>query len=195
MRDAIGAGMKEMASTLSQVAIGEVRESEKIDGGSSAPIAPSDFASTLVMSLRVEDQCAIAWIGDSRAYLFRDGLLALLTQDHSVARIEYGERHPDRADLDPDGRVLVRACMLDVPLDPNRSDILGGRRSAAVVFRRTQRGRAVARLSRNTDQSGASQWRERVVVTCLPRQSRLDEYARQHFHCCLRVRFGHQPAV
>ena len=43
----------------------------------------TDMSSTLVLARVDEDQLAIAWCGDSRAYLWRHGELVPLTRDHS----------------------------------------------------------------------------------------------------------------
>ena len=47
------------------------------------------MGSTVVVALFVRRSLVVAHIGDSRAYLFRDGTLSCLTQDHNVAAIMY----------------------------------------------------------------------------------------------------------
>jgi serine/threonine protein phosphatase PrpC len=42
------------------------------------------MGTTLVGALATGSRCALAWVGDSRAYLLRDGHFAQLTEDHSV---------------------------------------------------------------------------------------------------------------
>lgn len=66
---------------------------------------------TLTVALVVGDSLAIAHVGDSRAYLFRDGQVEQLTRDHSlVARlVEMGQQSAEDAALDPRRNVLYRA--------------------------------------------------------------------------------------
>jgi serine/threonine protein phosphatase PrpC len=42
------------------------------------------MGTTIVAALVMDNRCAVAWVGDSRAYLLRDGHFAQLTEDHSV---------------------------------------------------------------------------------------------------------------
>jgi protein phosphatase len=55
------------------------------------------MGSTVVAMAIGEEQLAIAHAGDSRAYLFRDGTLARLTRDHSVAE-EMRAARPEMTD-------------------------------------------------------------------------------------------------
>lgn len=64
------------------------------------------LGTTVTAILRSENKCALAHIGDSRAYLLRDGKTTLLTKDHTfVQRLidegrlteEEAERHPQRS--------------------------------------------------------------------------------------------------
>ncbi|HWY63192.1 MAG TPA: protein phosphatase 2C domain-containing protein [Rhizomicrobium sp.] len=54
---------------------------------------------------------ACLWVGDSRAYLARDGRLLQLTQDHSLVQelIEIGYIDPSEARAHPNGNVITRA--------------------------------------------------------------------------------------
>jgi serine/threonine protein phosphatase PrpC len=59
-----------------------------------------DMGTTVVACLVVEPmRVVIGHLGDSRAYLLRDGKLAALTRDHSLARewVEQGEMSPSEA--------------------------------------------------------------------------------------------------
>jgi serine/threonine protein phosphatase PrpC len=66
---------------------------------------------TLTVALAAEDLIAIAHVGDSRAYLYRDGAVAQVTHDHSfVARlVEIGQATPEEAAIDPRRNYLLRA--------------------------------------------------------------------------------------
>jgi protein phosphatase len=66
------------------------------------------MGATLVMTLIRENCCFVANMGDSRAYLFRQGKLRQLSEDHSVVGIllrtgeigqEEADRHPARGQL------------------------------------------------------------------------------------------------
>ncbi len=76
------------------------------------------MASTVVAALLTQQGVTVAHAGDSRAYLFRDGTLERLTDDHSLVAVleaneeitaEEARRHPMRS-------VIVRAIGLDQEL-------------------------------------------------------------------------------
>jgi PPM family protein phosphatase len=62
-------------------------------------------------------QAHIAWVGDSRAYLWRGGELRRLTRDHSLVQlmVQQGEISPAEAETHPDRNVLVRCLGFDHP--------------------------------------------------------------------------------
>lgn len=73
-------------------------------------------AGTTVVAAMIEGSTAhIAWAGDSRAYLLRDGGLDLLTHDHSVVQelVDSGLLTPDRAENHPQSHVVTRALGVD----------------------------------------------------------------------------------
>jgi protein phosphatase len=63
----------------------------------------------------------LAHVGDSRAYLFRDGSLEQLTTDHTVVGelVRRGRLTPELAAVHPERSILTRAVGLDprVPVD------------------------------------------------------------------------------
>jgi serine/threonine protein phosphatase PrpC len=63
----------------------------------------------------------LAHVGDSRAYLLRDGSLAQLTTDHTVVAelVRRGRLTPEQAAIHPERSILTRAVGLDprVPVD------------------------------------------------------------------------------
>lgn len=61
---------------------------------------------------------AIAWVGDSRAYLFRGNELRRLTRDHSLVqyRVQQGELTPAEAEVHPERNVLIRCLGFDHPV-------------------------------------------------------------------------------
>jgi serine/threonine protein phosphatase PrpC len=56
-----------------------------VDAGRSQPEGRR-MGTTAVLALHCHDQCYVAGLGDSRAYLIRGGKVELLTVDHSVAQ-------------------------------------------------------------------------------------------------------------
>jgi serine/threonine protein phosphatase PrpC len=70
---------------------------------------------TTMTLLKVEDGIAtIAHIGDSRAYLLRDGELRQVTEDHTVAAeyVAQGQLSPEQAASHPQRHMLVRTLGL-----------------------------------------------------------------------------------
>ncbi|SEN18116.1 protein phosphatase [Paracoccus alcaliphilus] len=57
----------------------------------------------------------IAWVGDCRAYLWRRGILRLLTRDHSVVQemVDQGLLRDEERELHPERHVVTRAVGID----------------------------------------------------------------------------------
>jgi PPM family protein phosphatase len=73
----------------------------------------------------------LAHVGDSRAYLLRDGSLEQLTTDHTVVGelVRRGRLTPDQAAIHPERSILTRAVGLDprVPVDtPDPLELVPG---------------------------------------------------------------------
>ncbi|MBC7224837.1 MAG: serine/threonine-protein phosphatase [Anaerolineae bacterium] len=66
---------------------------------------------TLLLALVVGDQLYLAHVGDSRAYLIREGHAEQLTRDHSLVGrlVELGELSPEQARSHPQRSLLYRA--------------------------------------------------------------------------------------
>ena len=76
-----------------------------------AQIADGPIATTVVVLLLHADHFACLWVGDSRAYLLRDGVLCPLTSDHSVVQdlVDAGELTESEAGTDPRRHIITRA--------------------------------------------------------------------------------------
>ena len=88
---------------------------------------------TTMTLLKVEDDIAtIAHIGDSRAYLLRDGELQQVTEDHTVAAeyVAQGQLSPEQAASHPQRHMLVRTLGLTrfVNVDEVKLDLAPGDR-------------------------------------------------------------------
>ena len=79
---------------------------QSIGGDASAVIG-----STVVSLLGFAEHCLMIWMGDSRIYRVRDGMLEQLTRDHSQVEflIDLGELSPEDAESHPDANVITRA--------------------------------------------------------------------------------------
>ncbi len=75
---------------------------------------------TTIVALAIKDwQFAVLWVGDSRAYLLRNGQLVQLTQDHTQVQMMVGRGLIDAADAEshPMSHVLSRAVGVQEALE------------------------------------------------------------------------------
>jgi protein phosphatase len=96
------------AGEAMQRALAEANEAI-VDAGKHQPPGRR-MGTTAVLALRRADQCYVAGLGDSRAYLVRDGQVEQLTVDHSVAQalVQSGALTPEEARHSPYQHVLHR---------------------------------------------------------------------------------------
>jgi serine/threonine protein phosphatase PrpC len=75
-------------------------------------LRPADGGASTVMTL--------AHVGDSRCYLFREGLLTMLTQDHSLVeeQVRMGELTPQEAEAHPMRNIITRAVGSQADVEP-----------------------------------------------------------------------------
>lgn len=78
------------------------------------PTEAGDLGSTLTLAVVEEERLTVAHVGDSRAYLWREGKLHQLTEDHSVpgALLKQGKITPEEAHDHPHRHVLYRCLGL-----------------------------------------------------------------------------------
>ncbi|MDQ7090207.1 MAG: protein phosphatase 2C domain-containing protein [Methylococcales bacterium] len=76
------------------------------------------MATTVVVAKIVENQFEIAWVGDSRAYLFEKGQLKQLTHDHSFIQtlIDSGHISEQQAKIHPQRNLISQALGGNTPL-------------------------------------------------------------------------------
>jgi len=129
-----GANAGEVAAGLAAAALREIR-----DGGSgeeavetliqeanrrvyqraTEDAAASGMGTTMTVALLEDGQVRIGHVGDSRAYLIRDGGLSQLTDDHSLVGelVRSGKLTPEDAESHPQRSVITRALGTDPDVD------------------------------------------------------------------------------
>jgi serine/threonine protein phosphatase PrpC len=136
-----GAQAGELASNLAAGALrddegragsGERRVSELIQEAnrrvyqrSSEDAAASGMGTTMTVALVGDGAVAFGHVGDSRAYLIRDGKLEQLTEDHSLVAelVRSGKLSPEEAGTHPQRSVITRALGTDPDVDPDTFSI------------------------------------------------------------------------
>ncbi|HJP65837.1 MAG TPA: Stp1/IreP family PP2C-type Ser/Thr phosphatase [Actinomycetota bacterium] len=86
------------------------RANQEILERSAADQALRGMGTTVTAFLTDQDKGYVAHVGDSRAYLLRDGNLQRLTRDHSLVErmVEEGRLEPDQARHHPQQNILTR---------------------------------------------------------------------------------------
>ena len=69
------------------------------------------LGTTIVTAVVVDDHMTLAHVGDSRAYLLREGKFKQVTRDHSVVQelVDQGKLTPEQARMHPHKNVITRA--------------------------------------------------------------------------------------
>jgi len=83
---------------------------------------------TTVVAARIAgNRYEVAWVGDSRAYLWRDGRLAQVSQDHSVAQemVAQGNLTAEQARAHPHRNVVTQALGVTDPTHLNVATTTG----------------------------------------------------------------------
>ena len=130
-----GAQAGELASSL---AAGAVREDEAAAGSgerrvaeliqeanrrvyerSSQDAAASGMGTTMTVALVEDSVVTFGHVGDSRAYILREGTLEQLTEDHSLVAelVRSGKLSPEEAETHPQRSVITRALGTDPDVD------------------------------------------------------------------------------
>jgi len=131
-----GAQAGEVASGLVVAAFGDFREANHLSGGerlaavireanrriyerATRDTGASGMGTTVTAALVEDDLIAVAHVGDSRAYVIRDGKLEQLTQDHSLVAdlVRDGRLTPEEAEVHPQRSVITRALGTDAEVD------------------------------------------------------------------------------
>jgi PPM family protein phosphatase len=83
------------------------------------------MGTTLTAFVAGRDRIYLAHVGDSRAYLLRDGDLRLLTEDHTLVQrmVKEGRLTPEQAEIHPQRSVLTRALGIEVELEVDQATV------------------------------------------------------------------------
>jgi PPM family protein phosphatase len=86
---------------------------------SSSDPSTSGMGTTMTVAVVEEAGVTIGHVGDSRAYLVREGKLEQLTEDHSLVNelLKSGKLSPQEAELHPQRSVITRAVGTDPDVD------------------------------------------------------------------------------
>ena len=78
-----------------------------------------DMGTTVTLLYREGDTAYVGHVGDSRAYLYRGGVLRTLTRDHSLVAtlVEEGEITEEEARVHPQRNIILRALGLEAQVE------------------------------------------------------------------------------
>jgi serine/threonine protein phosphatase PrpC len=136
-----GARGGEIASRVAATALGEavdgsgedrvvalIREANrKVFERASEDSDASGMGTTMTVALVEDGVVSIGHVGDSRAYLIRDGNLEQLTEDHSLVAelVRSGRLSPEEAETHPQRSVITRALGTDPDVDVDSFSVEG----------------------------------------------------------------------
>src|SRR6266702_1682539 len=113
-----GAQAGEVASGLAAAAL--IQEANRrVYQRSSEDAAASGMGTTMTVALVEDGTIAFGHVGDSRAYMVRNGSLEPLTADHSLVAelVRSGKISPEEAEVHPQRSVITRALGTDPDVD------------------------------------------------------------------------------
>lgn len=96
------------------------RAHEELRRGTREDEARHGMATTLTAVLARDDRVTLVHVGDSRAYLLRDGELRRLSTDQTLVQllVDRGDLTPDRVAAHPFRNVVLRSVNGDEPMQP-----------------------------------------------------------------------------
>jgi serine/threonine protein phosphatase PrpC len=132
-----GMGGAQAGEVASRLAAAALKESGAGDGGAERIVAliqeanrrvynrsstdpnTSGMGTTITVALVENDRVAFGHVGDSRAYLIRDGRMEQLTEDHSLVNelLKSGKLSQEEAESHPQRSVITRALGTDPDVD------------------------------------------------------------------------------
>jgi PPM family protein phosphatase len=113
--DAFSAGLPDDGTPEERLAVVVQRANREIHDRSHNEAENAGMGTTVTAAYLDEDAVALAHVGDSRAYLLRDGELSRLTEDHSLVEelLRDGRLTEEEAFEHPQRSVITRALGID----------------------------------------------------------------------------------
>src|SRR3954453_13266628 len=124
--ETLGRGLADGGGPPQELLAKRVSEAnEKIHDLSRSDTKRAGMGTTLPAVYVGESEAAIAHVGDSRAYLFRDGALRRLTEDHSLVEelMRQGKLTPEEASDHPQKSLITRALGPEPSVEVDRQTI------------------------------------------------------------------------
>src|SRR3954452_24664396 len=124
--ETLGRGLPDGGGPVQELLAARVEEAnEKIHSLSRTDANRAGMGTTLTAIYVGEDEAAIAHVGDSRAYLFRDGELRRLTDDHSLVEelMRQGKLTPEEASDHPQKSIITRALGPEPVVEVDRQTV------------------------------------------------------------------------
>lgn len=114
---AMGRPDQDGATLLAEAVLTAHRELQR---GTRDDVARHGMATTLTAVLARGNRVTLAHVGDSRAYLVRDGALDRLSTDQTLVQllVEKGDLRPDQVSTHPLRNVVLRSVNGDEPAEP-----------------------------------------------------------------------------
>jgi protein phosphatase len=155
----------------------------------------SGMGTTVTAALVEAEQIAIGHVGDSRAYLIRDGELEQLTKDHSLVGdlMRSGRLTAEEADTHPQRSVITRALGTDPEVDVDTlvvdakpgdvfllcsdglTTMVGDEEILSIIRERESLGQAVKELVKQANRRGGEDNVTVVLFTLAEGQAALEE--------------------
>ncbi|MGH2682086.1 MAG: Stp1/IreP family PP2C-type Ser/Thr phosphatase [Actinomycetota bacterium] len=113
--DGVADGLAEMVTRANDAVLERASEEPRLSG----------MGTTLTAVVVQSGKIHLAHVGDSRAYLLRDGNLRQLTEDHSLVQrmVKEGKLTPQEAEIHPHRSVLTRALGVEPDLQVDKEAV------------------------------------------------------------------------
>lgn len=132
------------------------------------------IGSTVVALIADENEFTCIWVGDSRAYRLRGGVLAQLTRDHSLVQelVDAGMLDAAEADGHPNANIITRAVGAAELLEVDR--LAGDLRTGDVFLLASDGVTRLLSVAELTEQLGSADLEaaaDRIIATVLDRDA------------------------